>query len=209
MADGQNPIPGFDINSISKMFGGALPNFGSMLNGININQLMPLVPSIMKMMGGGLGNLGGIFGGNPAGGNTGVNTGSNPGYVNGYNGYNGYNNYNGYNGFNSGYGQAPLANSGFPLGNPAAPPFVVPPHLAGDPKFLILNTIKPMVPPDKVYIVDQIGRLLVLYITITSLLPKRSPVPAAPIVTEAPAASAASSASPASFTALPAVSSGT
>lgn len=192
MAEGQNPIPGFDINSISKMFGGAgLPNFGNMLSGINLTQLMPLMPSIMKMMGGGLGNLGGIFGGNP-----GVNPGANPGYINNYNGYNGY------NGYNSGYAQVPQANSGFPLGNPAAPPFVIPPHLAADPKFLILNTIKPMFPQDKAYIVDQIGRLLVLYITITSLLPKRSPAPTAPIVTEAPATS------PASFTPLPALSSG-
>lgn len=189
MAEGQNPIPGFDINSISKMLGGSLPNFGSMLNGINLNQLMPLVPSIMKMMGGGLGNLGGIFGGNP-----GVNPGVNPGYINGYNGYNGY---------NSGYGQVPPTNSGFPIGNPAASPFVIPPHLAADPKFLILNTIKPMIPQDKAYIVDQIARLLVLYITITSLLPKRSPPPSSPIITEAPRTS-----SPASFTTLPALSSG-
>jgi hypothetical protein len=174
---------------------GGMPNLGSMLNGINLNQIMPLMPSIMKMMGGGLGNLGGIFGGNP-GGSPGVN----PGYANGYNGYNGY---------NSGYGQMPSANPGFPFGNPAAPPFVIPPHLAADPKFLILNTIKPMIPQDKAYIVDQIGRLLVLYITITSLLPKRPPVPLTPIVTEAPAAASAAASAPASITTLPALSSGT
>ena len=186
MADGQNPIPGFDINSIGKMFGGSIPNFGGMLNGINLNQIMPLMPSIMKMMGGGLGNLGGIFGGNP-----GVTPGVNPGYINGYNGY------------NSGYGQVPPVNSGFPLGNPATPPFVIPPHLASDPKFLILNTIKPMIPQDKVYIFDQIARMLVLYITITSLLPKKAVVPPTPIVTETPVPSSSTA-----FTTLPALSSG-
>lgn len=188
MADGQNPIPGFDINSISKMLGNGFPNLGSMLNGINLNQLIPLIPSVMKMMGG--------F----SGGNYALNTGVNPVYNNGYNAYN---NYNSYNGYNSGYAQGPQAGPGFIFGNPAAAPFVVPPHLASDPKFLILNTIKPMLPPDKAYIVDNIGRLLVIYITITSLLPKRPPASTAPVSTEAPAASSAS------LTALPAVSSGT
>lgn len=193
MADGQNPIPGFDINSIGKMFGGGIPNLGSMLGGVNLNQIMPLVPSIMKMMGG---NLGGMFGGAPAVNPT-PNQGAGQGYANGYGGYNGYN-----NGYNAGYGQMTPNNLGAFLGNPSAPPFVVPPHLASDPKFLILNTIKPMIPADKVYIVDQIGRLLVIYLTITALLPKKSPIPAAPIVTETPAASVP-------LTSLPAASAGT
>lgn len=178
MADGQtpvNPIPGLDMNSLNSMLGSMnVPNLAGMLNGINLNQIMPMIPSMLKMFGGSFGNLGGNPGGNPSG-----IPGGNPGYGIGYNGA--YN--NGYrNGYSPGYNN-PLAasvNPGFLGGNPGAVPFVVPPHLMADPKFILLNTIRPMIPPDKAYIVDQIGRLLVIYVTITALLPKRTVPPAAP-----------------------------
>lgn len=174
MADEQtpvNPIPGLDINSLNSMLGSMnIPNLAGMLNGINLNQIMPMIPSMLKMFGGSFGNLGGILGGNP-GGNPGYGAGYNSAYNNGYN--SGYN--YGYN-----YPRATSTNPGYPGGNPGAPPFVVPPHLMSDPKFILLNTIRPMIPADKLYIVDQIGRLLVLYVTITALLPKRTVPPAAP-----------------------------
>lgn len=191
MADAQttaNPIPGFDINALNGLLGNMnIPNLQSMLGGVNFNQIMPLIPSMLKMMGNSFGNT------------------QNPGYNN-INSYNsGYN----MNGYNSGFNNSRPLNSnsynenpsyyrggpGYPI-NPIAEPFVIPPHLQGDPKFLILNTVRPMIPQDKVHIVDQIARLLVLYITITSLIPKRPP--AAEVVPPPPAApQAAPAATPA------------
>jgi hypothetical protein len=208
MADGQtpvSPIPGLDMNAINSMLGSMnLPNLAGMLNGINFNQLMPLMPTVLKMLGGGLGNpgaspLGGLFGGNPGASPLGGLFGGNPGAspLGGLFGRNpGYNNVNNY-GYN--YGR-PAVNPAYPVANPGAvpPPFVIPPHLQNDPKFMILNAVRPLIPQDKAYIVDQIGRLLVLYVTITAFLPKRAPVAAAaPTPTPAPPPTAASSTPPA------------
>lgn len=154
MADAQNsanPIPGFDINALNGMLGN-IPNLQNMLSGVNFNQLMPLLPSVIKMMGNSFGTSG------------------NPGYNYGYNNSQSINSNSGYYGNPGYYSGGP----GYQM-NPSATPFVIPPHLQADPKFVILNTIRPIIPQDKAYIVDQIARLLVLYITVTSLLPKKPP----------------------------------
>lgn len=156
MADGQTavpPLPGFDINAMSKALGGM--NLGSltgMLNNVNLTQLLPLVPSLMKMVGGSSG-IGSLF--NP-GGNPGVNPGLNPGF------------------FGGGYTGAPAPGA-------VVPAFAVPPHLQADPRFVVLGAIKPFLPQDKGLIIDQVMKFLVLFLTISAVLPKTPAIPRAPV----------------------------
>lgn len=186
MADGQAavpPLPGFDINAMSKALEGTnlaplagmlnpanlgqltgmlnnvnLGPLTGMLNNVNIAQLLPLVPSLLRMVGGGSG-IGSLFNPNPG-------TRYNPGY----------------------YGGG-LPAASYP--GAVAPAFVVPPHLQADPRFVVLGAIKPFLPPDKGIIIDQVMKFLVLFLTISPLLPKapiRPPAPA-PVTEPAPATS--------------------
>lgn len=196
MAEAQTaipPLPGFDINAISKALGGMnlggmnlggmnLGALSGMLNNVNLTQLLPLVPSFMKMMGG-AGGLNSLFnfGGNP-GVNPGFNRGLNPGY------------------FGGGYSAAPVPAAGI------APAFVVPPHLQADPRFVVLGAIKPFLSPDKGIIIDQVMKFLVLYITISAVLPKmaiRPPVTVAAVPPVVPPVNVAASAPEAQAVTVP------
>lgn len=154
MAEGQTavpPLPGFDINAMSKVLGGMnLAPLAGMLNNVNLTQLLPLVPSLMKMIGGGAG-LNQLF-------NTGPTPGSNPGF----------------------FGGSYPASS---VPGQVIPAFAIPPHLQADPRFVVLGAIKPFLPQDKGLIIDQVMKFLVLFLTISSVLPKApiaAAVPAAP-----------------------------
>ncbi|MDF2673673.1 MAG: hypothetical protein K0R09_1938 [Clostridiales bacterium] len=159
MAEGQAAIPqlpGFDINAMTKALGGMnLGPLTGMLNNINLTQLLPLIPTFMKMVGGS-GGLGSLF--NPG---AGAGAGLNPSYYGG------------------GYPVATAPGA-------VAPAFVVPQHLQADPRFVVLGALKPFLPQDKGIMIDQIIKFLVLYLTISPILPKapiRPPVPmTAPVV---------------------------
>lgn len=154
MAEGQTavpPLPGFDINAMAKALGGMnLSSLAGMFNNVNLTQLLPMVPSLMKMIGGGAG-LNQLF-------NTVPNQGTNPGF------------------FGGSYPSSPVPGQ-------VVPAFAIPPHLQADPRFVVLGAIKPFLPQDKGLIIDQIMKFLVLFLTVSSVLPKTpiaAAVPAAP-----------------------------
>ncbi|TDT58438.1 hypothetical protein [Fonticella tunisiensis] len=81
--------------------------------------------------------------------------------------------------------------------NPGVPsPFLpIPEPYLQDPRFVVLNTMKPLLPPDKIRIVDSIMGILAVILTINSVLPhKPAPVvapqasstPAPPVITPSP-----------------------
>lgn len=53
--------------------------------------------------------------------------------------------------------------------------FIVPPHLQGDPRFVVLGAIKPFLPQDKGLVIDQVMKYLALFLTISAVLP-RAPI---------------------------------
>jgi hypothetical protein len=207
MADGQNavpPMPGFDINSLSRAFGSMnLGPLAGMLNNVNITQLLPLLPMVMKTIGG-LGGAGGLGSLGALGGAGGLGS---LGALGGLGGLSGL------FGANPGFGAAPAVNPanfglqgasvpGVPLQNAAPAGFAIPPQFQGDPRFLVLNTIKPFFAQDKIFIIDQIMRFLAIFLTISSILPKPVPVAAAPVA--AATAATAPPAPPIPIPALPA-----
>jgi hypothetical protein len=168
MPNGQVPAaPGFDIGALGKMLGGMnLPALANMLGGINMNQLLPmlsginmnqLIPVMSKMIGGGL--LGGVPQAQPG-----------P--------------------FPIGNPAPPVANTGLVQqipGQPAAAGFFppIPEPYISDPRVVVLNTMKPFLPPDKCRIIDGVLGVLSVIFTINAVLPRR-PVAPPPVVAAAP-----------------------
>jgi hypothetical protein len=156
-------LPGFDINAMTKALGGMnLGPLTGMLNNINLTQLLPLVPTFMKMVGGS-GGLGSLFNPSAGGGlgslfnpGAGAGAGLNPGYYGG------------------GYPVAAAPGA-------VAPAFIVPQHLQADPRFVVLGALKPFLPQDKGIMIDQIIKFLVLYLTISPILPKAPIRPTVPM----------------------------
>lgn len=136
--------PSFDLNSLTKMLGNInIPALANILGSININEILPLITKMMS---------GGLAGGAPNPGlpvNNPVFPAQSQAVV------------------PQGYGQIP--------GQPAPfdPMTIIPKPYLQDPRVVVLNTMKPFLPPDKCTIIDSILGILGVIFTVNSVLPHR------------------------------------
>lgn len=158
-------IPGLDINALGKMLGGMnLSGLSNMLGGMNLSGLSnmlsgvnitQLLPLVTQMMGG----------------MKGLTSAAAPLIQN--------------QGFGiqphaaapQGFGQLPVQQGPASLFPPIPEPYL------NDPRVLVLNIMKPFLPPDKVRILDSIIGVMAVIFTVNTVLPKRSSIPATPTAT--------------------------
>jgi hypothetical protein len=158
MTNGQIPVnPGFDMNSIGKLLGNVdISALSNMLQGVDLTQLAPMVtqlaPMVSKMLGSNPG-LGALLS-NMTGGLPVAGQAINPGVI---------------------PGAVPAPVGGVPA-------FAFPEPFLRDPRYVVLSTLKPFLPQDKCFLIDQILRFVSVFVTIGAFLPRRPIVPpAAPV----------------------------